>query len=257
MKCYIVDAFAEKLFEGNPAAVCILERWLSDALMQQIAMENNLSETAFAVKEGADYRLRWFTPTEEIDLCGHATLATAYIIHRFYAPSSQTIHFHTASGTLSVTKNNDFYEMRFPAYALKEVPVTKQMISALGATPTAAYLARDLLCIMEHEDIIHSLSPDLQKIRNLEGAILHVTAKSKDYDCVSRSFAPKLGVDEDPVCGSGHCHIAPFWANQLGKEKIIARQASKRGGTLYCSVSGARVILSGKAVLYAVMDLFI
>jgi PhzF family phenazine biosynthesis protein len=255
MKYYVVDAFARKIFEGNPAGVCIMTEWLADDLMQNIAMENNLSETAFAVKEGDEYHLRWFAPGGEVGLCGHATLATAYVIANFVEPAITTIRFKTMGGQLVVMKKGELYEMDFPGYKLQAVPVTDAIVEALQARPAEAYLGRDLLCVMEDESQVFSANPDQNKLKELEGLLVHFTAKGTEYDCVSRTFAPKCGVPEDPVCGSGHCHIVPFWANRLGKNTLIARQASPRGGTLYCENRGDRVFLSGYATLYSVGDI--
>lgn len=254
---YVVDAFTDRIFQGNPAAVNILEQWPEEALMMQITRENNLSETAFAVKEGDGYKLRWFTPGGEIDLCGHATLATAYVLHRFYAPEETRFSFLTRSGVLTVEKKDDLFEMRFPAYTLRPVPVTDAMEKALGARPRAAFLGRDLLCIFENEETVRTLAPDLEQLKQLDGLLVQVTAPGRDWDCVSRSFAPKLAVPEDPVCGSGHCHIIPYWAKALGKRQLRAFQASPRGGILYCRMEENEVLLSGKAALYARSELFL
>ena len=251
----MVDAVAEKIFEGNPAGVCIMEKWLPDDLMRKIAMENNLSETAFAVKETNGYRLRWFTPGGEVDLCGHATLATAYVIANFVESNTTTIHFQTLSGQLTVTKKAELYEMDFPVYTLKPVPVTEAIVEALHARPLEAFMGRDLLCVMADEDQVFGAKPDQSKLLELDGLLVHMSSKGTEYDCVSRTFAPKCGVPEDPVCGSGHCHIIPFWANRLGKTALVARQASPRGGTLYCENKGDRVILGGYAALYSVGDI--
>ncbi len=257
LKQYIVDAFTDKVFHGNPAAICILDQWLPEELMMSITRENNLSETAFAVKESSGYHLRWFTPGGEIDLCGHATLACAYVILRFYEPDAERVSFHTLSGELAVEKRGSLYEMDFPAYELKPVPVTEQMIDAIGAVPVEAYMGRDLLCVLDSEDTIRKLQPDQEKVKNLDGLLLQVTAQGIDADCVSRSFAPKCSVAEDPVCGSGHCHIIPYWANRLGKDELVAYQASRRGGMLYCQRKGKRITLAGNAVLYATAKLFV
>lgn len=257
MQYYVVDAFAEKVFEGNPAGICILDQWLSDKLMQDIANENNLSETAFTVKSTDGYHLRWFTPGGEIDLCGHATLATAYILFRFYEPKADKITFHTKSGNLAVTCINNLLEMDFPAYKLSKITVTDEMEDAIGVRPTEAWKGRDLVCILESEEQVYDVNPNQAKLLHLDGLLLHVTAKGTKYDCVSRTFAPKMGVDEDPVCGSGHCHIIPLWADQQKKKKLIARQASKRGGTLYCEHYGNRIKIAGKAVLYSKAELFV
>lgn len=256
MKQYIVDAFTDKVFSGNPAAICILDEWLSDETMISIAKENNLSETAFAVKEGELYHLRWFTPGGEIDLCGHATLACAYVLMRFYEKSDSVI-FHTLSGELRVVKNEELFEMEFPAYELKPVSITNEIIEAIGSEPKEVYLGRDLLCVFNDENVIRNMKPDLEKVKQLDGLLLQVTAPGKEFDCVSRSFAPKCKVSEDPVCGSGHCHIVPYWAKRLNKQNITAYQASERGGILYCGIENDKVILGGKAVLFSVSDILL
>lgn len=257
MKQYVVDAFTASVFHGNQAAVCVLDKWPGEELMMSITRENNFSETAFAVKEGEKYHLRWFTPGGEIDLCGHATLATAYVLFRFYEHDTDKLVFTTLSGNLIVTKKGELLEMEFPAYDLKPVEVTDAMEEALGVRPGAAYLARDLLCVLDDEQTVRELTPDLEKIRQIDGLLLHVTARGKDEDCVSRSFAPKLAVAEDPVCGSGHCHIIPYWADTLGKNELVAYQASKRGGTLYCRREGSRIFMAGRAALYSIDELFV
>lgn len=255
MRQYVVDAFTNKVFGGNPAAVCVMDKWLDDETMLKVTMENNLSETAFVVKEGENYKLRWFTPGGEIDLCGHATLATAYIITTFVEPGLKEVRFETLSGILTVNKNDELLEMDFPAYELKKVEITDAMVEAIGVRPVEAWMSRDLLCVLENEEDVRNMNPNMEKVKELDGLLLHVTAKGKNFDCVSRSFAPKLNVPEDPVCGSGHCHIVPFWANKIEKNNIIAYQASRRGGTLYCKVDGNRIKMSGKAVLYSIADI--
>ncbi len=256
MKCYHADAFAEKLFEGNPAAVCVLDCWPEDALLQAIAIENNLSETAFAVREGEGWRLRWFTPGGEIDLCGHATLATAFVLANFVTPGEERFVFDTLGGVLVCEKRGGMYELDFPAYDMRSVPVTPEMERAIGAPVRAAWMARDLVCELEDAGAVRSASPDLALVKALDGLLLHITAAGDGgYDCVTRSFAPKLAVPEDPVCGSGHCHVAPLWAGRLGKGVLRARQASKRGGTLLCTVEGGRCRLAGGAVLYSTAEL--
>lgn len=258
MKQYIVDAFTDQLFHGNQAAVCIMEHWIPEPLMMNIAAENNFSETAFAVPEGtAGYHLRWFTPGGEIDLCGHATLATAFVIFHFYHPEWEVVSFRTLGGMLTVCRKDTLLEMEFPAYQLRPVPVTEEMTQAIGARPAEAYMGRDLLCVFEDEQIVRNLKPDPEKVKGLEGLLLQVTAPGHETDCVSRSFAPKLNVTEDPVCGSGHCHIVPYWAHKLGKDRIIAFQASKRGGTLYCGIKNDKVILAGKAALFSEGKLYV
>lgn len=256
MKQYVADAFSDKIFGGNPAAICVTDKWLSDETMRKIAVENNLSETAFTVKEGEKYRLRWFTPGGEIDLCGHATLAAAFVLLRFYE-TAEKITFATLSGDLTVVKKGDLYEMNFPVYALKRIPVTSQMEEAIGVRPTEAYIAHDLVCVLPTESDVVNYTPDAEKVKSLPGLLLHTTAAGAKTDCVSRSFAPKLNVAEDPVCGSGHCHIVPYWAEKLGKNEITAYQASARGGTLYCRMEGDRMAMSGKAALFAEAEIFV
>lgn len=258
LKQYVVDAFTDKVFCGNPAAVCVMNEWLPDETLQSITIENNLSETAFAVKEGEGrYKLRWFTPGGEIDLCGHATLGTAYVLMTYFEQGMTEVVFGTLSGELTVVKKNDLFEMDFPAYELKEVPVTDEMEDAIGVRPLKAFLARDLVCVLENEDLVRESTPDMAKTLALpDGLLLHTTAKgSGGFDCVSRSFAPKLSVNEDPVCGSGHCHIIPYWVDLLGKNELVAYQASRRGGTLYCCQIGDRIKMSGKAVTYSIGEI--
>ena len=259
MRQYVVDAFADHVFEGNPAAVCVLEHWPEEKLMMAITRENNLSETAFAVPEEDGYRLRWFTPGGEIDLCGHATLAAACVIDRFVRPDGGDIRFQTLSGLLTVSRRGELYEMDFPAYTLKPLEVTDEIADALGARPREVWRARDLVCVFDDPEIIRNMKPDLDQVRALKGALLHVTAPGAGtgFDCVSRTFAPKMEVPEDPVCGSGHCHLVPYWAGRLGKTELVARQASPRGGTLYCRLEGDRVFLAGRAAVYARSELML
>jgi len=257
MKQYVVDAFTDEVFHGNQAAICVLDEWLPEALMMDITRENNFSETAFTVNEGEKYHLRWFTPGGEIDLCGHATLACAYVMFRFYIPDSDEVIFTTLSGDLIIHRNGELLEMEFPAYELKKVGVTDEMAEAFGARPTEAYMGRDLLCVFEDETTVRELDPDMEKVQSLDGLLQHATAQGKDFDSVSRSFAPKLSIREDPVCGSGHCHIVPYWSKRLGKQELTAYQASKRGGTLYCRQEGDKVFLAGKAALFSACELYI
>lgn len=249
IKQYIVDAFTDQVFRGNPAAVCILPQWIPDSLMQDIARENNLSETAFTVKTEDAYELRWFTPGGEIDLCGHATLGTAYVLLTFVETECNSISFQTKSGLLTVKKADDLYEMDMPAYQLTAVPVTDEMEQAIGFRPSEAWIGRDLVCILEDEKQVLQAVPDEEKLKKLDGLLLQLTAKGTAYDCVTRSFAPKLNVSEDPVCGSGHCHVIPLWTKKMHKNQLTAYQASKRSGVLYCRMEEDRVILAGKAAL--------
>lgn len=259
MRQYVVDAFTDRIFGGNPAAVCVMEKWPDEKRMQDIARENSLSETAFAVKENNSgrYKLRWFTPEGEIDLCGHATLGTASVILNFTEPELDVVVFDTMSEQLTVRQKEDLYEMEFPSYQLRSVEITDSIIEALGAEPSAAFLGRDLLCVFEEEQTVRELNPNPEKIRGQEGLLLHVTAPGTEYDCVSRSFAPKLGIAEDPVCGSGHCHIAPYWMELLKKDMLTAYQASPRGGVLYCRREGEKLFLSGKTALYSIAELYL
>ncbi|MDO4533806.1 MAG: PhzF family phenazine biosynthesis protein [Coriobacteriia bacterium] len=257
MKQYIVDAFTDRVFHGNQAAVCVLEEWPEESLMMEITRENNFSETAFTVKEGNGYRLRWFTPGGEIDLCGHATLAAAFVLFSFYESEAESITFHTMSGDLFIGRRDEFIAMDFPAYCCREIPVADQMEATLGARPREAYLDRDLLLVYDDEAIVRGMKPDFEKLGQLDGLGIAVTAPGSEYDCVSRFFAPKLGVDEDPVTGSVHCMIAPYWANRLGKRVINAYQASARGGQMFCELQGSRVVLLGKAALFSVCELML
>ena len=251
MKQYVVDAFTDKLFSGNQAAVCVLDNWLTDELMMKITIENNFSETAFTVKEGEIYHLRWFTPGGEINLCGHATLATAYVITHFIEPELNEVAFTTLSGVLKVSKDGELLTLDFPTVAMHEVPVTDAMEKAIGIRPLEAYMGEDLVCVLPDEEAVRNAKPKQEIISTLDGLLLHITAQGKNYDCVSRSFAPKCGVAEDPVCGRCHCHIVKLWSEKLHKNKINAFQASARSGELYCEYAGERTLISGKAVLFA------
>ena len=256
MKQYIIDAFTDKPFTGNPAAVCVMENWPSEESMMKLAMENNLSETAFIVKEPQGYHLRWFTPGTEVELCGHATLAASYVILNYYEPESHEVHFNTLSGELIIRRKGDLYEMDFPTYDLKEIPVTNAMEQAFGVRPLKAVLGLDLICVFDDEDIVRNMKPDQQLLMGIEGRIQNATAAGSETDCVSRSFAPKLAIAEDPVCGSAHCQIAGYWSQELGKKEINAYQASKRGGYLYCELlEDGRIAISGKAVAVAVSEI--
>lgn len=258
MKQYIVDAFTSEPFSGNPAAVCVMDSWPTETAMRKLAMENNLSETAFLVKESQGYRLRWFTPGAEVDLCGHATLASAYVILNEYAPDSTEVHFYTRSGELVVTRKGNFYEMNFPTCPQKEIPVTEAMASAFGIRPIKAILGIDLICVFENEAQVRRMKPNQTLLSELEGRLQNATAHGKDTDCVSRSFAPKVAVAEDPVCGSAHCQIADYWSAELGKKDIYAYQASQRGGYLYCTLlENHRIAICGEAVLVAVSQIMV
>ena len=265
MKQYIVDAFTGKPFTGNPAAVCVMESWPSEESMMKLAMENNLSETAFIVKEETGYHLRWFTPGTEVELCGHATLASSFVILNYYEPESQSVRFNTLSGVLTVNRKGNLYEMNFPTFDQPEIPVTDDMEKAFGARPSKAILGMDLVCIFDDEDTVRTMEPDQALLMKLPGRLQNVTAPGKaeagstsdtPFDCVSRSFGPKVAVPEDPVCGSAYCQIADYWSKALGKKDILAYQASKRGGCLHCELTGdGRINISGEAVLVAVSEI--
>jgi PhzF family phenazine biosynthesis protein len=251
MRYYVVDAFAERLFAGNPAGVCLLDEWPQDRLMQSIAFENNLAETAFLVKRQGYYDLRWFTPEVEIDLCGHATLGSAHILMTEVDRSTDRAEFHTKSGVLTVTRQGNAYRMDFPSR--KPVPYDKPGIleRALGAKVLETHLSRDLIALLESEEAVKNLNPDFALLRKIEGAFAVVaTAKGKEADFVSRFFAPNAGIDEDPVTGSSHSTLIPFWSERLNKNTMTAKQLSTRGGTLICENMGERVNISGKAVCY-------
>ena len=255
MRQFIVDAFTEKIFGGNPAAVCLVESFPPEETMLNIAAENNLSETAFVMRDGEKFRLRWFTPAAEVDLCGHATLATGFVILTQVEKNFPAVTFETLSGALTVTRRAELFEMDFPAYVPKKISVTAEMEDALAAHVVEAYIDRDLLMVLDSAAAVESLRPNQSKLAELDGLIQAVTAAGDDCDCVSRVFAPKLAIAEDPVTGSTHCMIAPLWSSKLGRRKIFARQASARGGILHCEVAGDRVKISGNAALFAVAEL--
>lgn len=248
---YQVDAFTSKLFSGNPAAICPLESWLPDETMQSIAAENNLAETAFFVAENGGYRLRWFTPAVEVDLCGHATLATAYIILNKVSPDRDAVAFETRSGELIVRREGDLYSLDFPSRPPQRGDVHPRLIEALGTVPLEILAARDYMVVYETEEQVRSLQPNMELLTLVDRFAVIVTAPgSGDVDFVSRFFAPSKGVPEDPVTGSAHCTLIPYWARRLGKTKLHARQISKRGGELWCELRGDRVIMAGNAALY-------
>lgn len=256
MHQYIVDAFTDKPFSGNPAAVCLLPAWPEDSWMRNMARENNLSETAFLVPAGDGYRLRWFTPETEVGLCGHATLASAFVVLNFLEKKAEGARFLTGEGALPVRRQGKLYVMDFPLIPQREIPVTQAMAQAFGEAPLRALLGTDLVCLFENEAQVRGLMPDQNLLKHLEGRGQHATAPGDNTDCASRSFFPKLGIAEDPVCGSAHCQIAPYWGSELGKDVVIALQASRRGGILYCKIQeNGRVEISGKACLFAISEI--
>ncbi len=250
---YQVDAFASRPFTGNPAAVCPLGRWLPDEVLQSVAAENNLSETAFFVKRSGGYELRWFTPTVEVDLCGHATLASAFVIHAVLGASEGEISFDTKSGTLRVEPRNGLYALTMPANPGKKVVELDMIARGLGCRPAELYEATDYMAVFETEEQIRALQPDMGLLSVLETRGVIATAPggaNSDCDFVSRFFAPGAGIQEDPVTGSSHCTLLPYWSKRLGKPELKARQVSARGGELECSYLGEKVRVAGSAVLY-------
>jgi PhzF family phenazine biosynthesis protein len=247
---YQIDAFAECVFTGNPAAVYPLSTWLPDVLLQSIAAEHNLSDTAFFVPEGDGFRLRWFTPAAEVDLCGHATLASAFVLFEHLGYANQEIRFYTRSGTLVVRRSGDGLSMVFPAVVAKPCEAPTALVAGLGRKPSAVLGARNYMAVYETEEEIRALKPDFVQLNTLDLHAVIVTAPGLSVDFVSRFFAPKFGVPEDPVTGSSHCELTPYWSARLGKTSLQAKQLSARGGVLRCELQGARVILTGRAMHY-------
>ena len=250
LKLYQVDAFAEHVFEGNPAAVVPLDAWPDDRLLQAIAQENNLSETAFFVSADDGFELRWFTPRAEVDLCGHATLASAHVVFEHLAHDSDEIVFNTRSGRLIVKRTAQGMEMNFPAVGSETIEMPESLLEGLGARPTEVRGAPDYLAIFESEHQVAALVPDFSALSRLDRRGVIATAPGSEFDFVSRCFYPKLGVNEDPVTGSAHCKMAPYWAQRLRQNELVARQLSARGGTVRCRMIGDRVILIGTAIDY-------
>ena len=247
---YQVDAFASRVFTGNPAAVCPLDKWLPDEQMQAIAAENNLAETAFFVKNGEGYHLRWFTPTVEVDLCGHATLASGFVIMNPLTPSAKSVQFSTQSGKLVVTRDGDLLSLDFPTRVPLECQVHPELVMAMGGEAQTVLAAREYLVVYVTEDEVRSLTPDMNILAKVDRFAVIATAPGKDVDFISRFFAPKQGIPEDPVTGSAHCTLIPYWSKRLGKKKLHAYQASPRGGELWCEDRGDRVIIRGKAIQF-------
>ena len=245
-----VDAFTRKVFSGNPAAVCPLKEWLDDWIMQNIARENNLSDTAFLVPEGDGYAIRWFTPVAEVDLCGHATLAAAHIVFTEIEPARTSVSFFSKSGPLAVKHQGDMLSMDFPSQPPEACEPPGELLEGLGIKPASILKSSDYFVVFQNEEEILGLEPkmDLLKKVDLRGVI--VTAPGRTSDFVSRFFAPKIGIDEDPVTGSAHCALIPYWSNQLGKKNMFARQLSARRGEIYCTFDSQRVIISGYAATY-------
>jgi PhzF family phenazine biosynthesis protein len=258
LKIYQVDAFTDKLFSGNPAAVVPLQEWLAEELMQKIAAENNLAETVFFVKENNGYRIRWFTPEVEVELCGHATLASAFVLFNCLRFEGNKIEFQSLSGLLSVTKNGELLTLNFPAASLTSTELRADVATALGGEPVELYWNKnDLVAIFKSQKEIENLKPDFEAVKKISKHGVITTAPGNDVDFVSRCFFPSSGINEDPVTGSAHTKFTPYWAGKLGKPKLTAKQISKRGGDLICVLAGERVLISGKAKLYMVGEIYI
>jgi PhzF family phenazine biosynthesis protein len=258
LKRYQVDAFAESIFKGNPAVVCPLDSWLPDAVMQSIAMENNLSETAFYVKTTDGYHIRWFTPAVEVALCGHATLATAYVLFNHENHVGDSIVFQSKSGPLHVTHSNGLIRLDFPADTLTEVTVEAALYAGFAERPSKIFKGKtDYMFVYDSEDSIKNCQPDFALVKKLNARGVIITAKGNSVDFVSRFFGPQAGVDEDPVTGSAHTTLTPYWANVLGKNKLTAIQLSQREGKLICELNGNRVWMSGTAQLFSTGTIYL
>lgn len=248
---YQIDAFTNTIFSGNPAAVVPLDKWLPDEVMQKIAMENNLSETAFFIPSKNGYHIRWFTPVTEVNLCGHATLASAHVLFKHLNYNKEEIIFESKSGELKVKSENDLYWLNFPASGLKEIEFPENAEQAFGIKPVKCIKGReDMMFVFKSEIDIRNLNPDLHYMKSLDARGIIATASSEKYDFVSRFFAPVEGIDEDPVTGSAHTMLIPYWSVELGKIEMTAKQISKRGGIIYCKHIGERVKIGGKAATY-------
>jgi len=250
LSIYHIDAFASELFKGNPAAVCPLEKWLSNDIMQSIAFENNLSETAFFVPKGDGFHIRWFSPTNEVDLCGHATLASAYVLFNILDYDQNIIEFESKSGPLKVIKNEDNLILDFPAQPPTPCETPQEIINALNMTPIECMKSEDYIAVLNDENDVQTVEPNFEELNKLGLRGVIVTAQSKKYDFVARCFFPGLGIQEDPVTGSAYTQLAPYWASKLGKNLFNAKQLSARGGELICELFDDRVLISGQAVKY-------
>ena len=247
---YQVDAFTDRVFGGNPAAVVLLDEWLPDRVLAAIAAENNLAETAFVVPRGDVMPLRWFTPTVEVDLCGHATLAAAHVLFRHKLPSATSLTFSTLSGNLVVRRDGESLSMDFPSRPGQRMEVTDALVSALGIRPREVHLARDLLAVFDSESQIRDFQPDFPRIASVDVFAVIISAPGDTVDYVYRFFAPRQGIPEDPATGSANCTLVPYWAARLGKPELVARQLSVRGGDLRCTLRGDRVLIAGRTIEY-------
>ncbi len=257
LQIFQVDAFTSRPFGGNPAAIIPLTEWLPTETMQSIALENNLSETAFFVSKDGFYELRWFTPTFEIDLCGHATLASAYVLYELLGEKAEILKFQTKSGVLTVERGNGRLVLDFPSRRAEPCEIPAGLIEAIGKMPTEVLRARDYLLVYESEDEVKTIRPDFAAMLKIDTHAVIVTAPGADSDFVSRFFAPEVGVFEDPVTGSAHCTLIPYWAEKVGKNEMFARQVSARGGELFCELVGDRVKIGGNATLYLKGEIYV
>lgn len=245
-----IDAFTDHLFGGNPAGVCLLEQWPPDEVLRRVAAENNLSETAFLVPQGSAFELRWFTPAIEVDLCGHATLAAAHVVFTALTPEATEVAFETRSGRLTVRRSGELLVMDFPARPAQPFAPPPDLLQGLGRAPREVLKARDVLCVFDSEDDVKLLKPDFAALARVDALGIIATAPGTQADFVSRFFAPRAGLNEDPVTGSAHCTLVPFWSARLKKKELLAHQVSARGGELYCTDRGDRVLLAGRAITY-------
>jgi PhzF family phenazine biosynthesis protein len=250
VKIYQIDAFAKEVFEGNPAAVIPLDSWLDDALMQKIALENNLSETAFFVKENEKFHIRWFTPTSEVDMCGHATLASAFVLFEILNFQDTEIVFSSKSGDLHVKRDEGMFVMDFPVQEIISCDFLDAIFEAFEVKPKECYKAMDYLLVFENEEDIVDAKPNFEKLKNIDARGVIITAKSTKYDFVCRFFAPKYGIDEDPVTGSAFTQLVPYWSKVLNKNEFRAKQLSQRGGEVFCKLKNERVEIAGYGVKY-------
>lgn len=258
LKLYQIDAFTDKVFSGNPAAVCPLNKWLSDDLLQKIAMENNLAETAFFVKKGNEFQIRWFTPTVEVDLCGHATLASAFVIFNHQAYTADEIHFISPrSGKLIVTKQGDYLSMNFPTDMFEQIKLSNEILKGFDIHPIEAFRGKtDYMLVFENESQIRIVKPNFENISKLKGRGVIITSRGNSVDFVSRFFAPQSGINEDPVTGSAHTTLTPYWAKKLNKNELVAMQLSNRKGFIKCKHLNERVEISGKVKLFLIGDIY-
>lgn len=257
-KIYQIDAFADKVFSGNPAAVCPLDKWLSDDIMQKIAVENNLSETAFFVKTEKGFQIRWFTPKVEVPLCGHATLAAAYVLFELLNYDKNLIHFQSKSGELTVSKNDNWLTLNFPTDKIERIEISDELLKCFDKKPNEIYIGReDFMFVFSEQKDIENIQPDFTRIAQFENRGIIITARGNDTDFVSRYFAPYFGINEDPATGSTHTTLTTYWATQLNKTELTARQLSERGAYFKCKYLNERVEICGQAKLYLIGEIYL